>query len=127
MIRRWIARLVTVEEGEWRVTLLAFAFFFCLLASYFILRSIRDAVGVAAGTANLPWLFTGTLIATLLVNPAFAAVVSRFPVRRFIPIVYRVFGALLVAFSAAVYFNTDYRFIFSICISQRVSFYFAVF
>jgi AAA family ATP:ADP antiporter len=100
-----MAKLVTVEEGEWRVTLLAFAFFFCLLASYFILRSIRDAVGVAAGTANLPWLFTGTLIATLLVNPAFAAVVSRLPVRRFIPIVYRVFGALLVAFSAAVYFT----------------------
>ena len=105
MIRRWMARLVTVEEGEWRTTLLAFGFFFCLLASYFILRSIRDAVGVAAGTANLPWLFTGTLIATLLVNPAFAAVVSRLPVRRFIPIVYRVFGALLVGFAAAVYFT----------------------
>ncbi|MEQ1690219.1 MAG: Npt1/Npt2 family nucleotide transporter [Gemmatimonas sp.] len=105
MIRRLISRVVIVEEGEWRATLLAFAFFFFLLASYLILRSIRDAVGVAAGTANLPWLFSGTLIATLLVNPAFAAVVSRLPVRQFIPIVYRMFGALLVVFAATVYFT----------------------
>ncbi len=98
-----MARLVTVEEGEWRATLLAFAFFFFLLASYFILRSIRDAIGVAAGTSTLPWLFTGTLIATLLCNPLYAAIVSRLPVRRFIPIVYRIFAVLLVGFSIAVY------------------------
>lgn len=100
-----MAKLVTVEEGEWRATLLAFAFFFCLLASYFVLRSIRDAVGVAAGTANLPWLFTGTLIATLLANPVYAAVVSRLPVRRFIPIVYRVFAAMLIMFAALVHYS----------------------
>lgn len=102
MIRRYVAKLVTVEEGEWRATLLAFAFFFFLLASYFVLRSIRDAVGVAAGTANLPWLFTGTLVATLLANPLYATLVSKLPVRRFIPIVYRIFALLLVVFSATL-------------------------
>lgn len=106
MIRRWVSRLVTVEEGEWRTTLLAFTFFFFLLASYFILRSIRDAVGVAAGTARLPWLFTGTLVATLLVNPAFGTLVSRLPVRRFIPIVYRIFALMLILFAAAVQWST---------------------
>jgi len=105
VIKRYMAKLVTVEEGEWRATLLAFAFFFCLLASYFVLRSIRDAVGVAAGTANLPWLFTGTLVATLLANPVYAAVVSRLPVRRFIPIVYRVFAAMLITFAALVHYS----------------------
>lgn len=102
MIRRTVARLVTVEEGEWRATLLAFVFFFFVLASYFILRSIRDAVGVAAGTAQLPWLFTGTLIATLVANPLLGAIVSRLPVRRFIPIVYRVFAVLLFGFAVAL-------------------------
>lgn len=94
--------MVTVEEGEWRATLLAFVFFFFVLASYFILRSIRDAVGVAAGTGKLPWLFTGTLLATLAVNPLFGTIVSRLPVRRFIPIVYRIFGVLLLGFAAAL-------------------------
>ncbi|MEY4855802.1 MAG: hypothetical protein RLZZ97_632, partial [Gemmatimonadota bacterium] len=97
-----MAKLVTVEEGEWRATLFAFSFFFFLLASYFILRSIRDAIGVAAGTAQLPWLFMGTLVATLLANPLYATIVSRLPVRRFIPIVYRVFSALLLIFAFAV-------------------------
>ena len=104
-----LGRLVTIEPGEMRATLYSFVFFFFLLASYFILRSIRDAVGVAAGTAKLPWLFTGTLAATLVVNPIFATVVSRLPVRRFIPIVYRVFGALLIGFAIAVHLSTPAR------------------
>jgi len=102
VIRRLVARLVTVEEGEWRATLLAFTFFFFLLASYFILRSIRDALGVAAGVGTLPYLFTGTLLSTLTLQPISATLVSRIPVRRFIPIVYRAFGACLVSFAAAL-------------------------
>jgi len=113
-LKRLIARLVTVEEGEWRATLLAFVFFFFVLASYFILRSIRDAVGVAAGTAKLPWLFTGTLIATLAVNPLFGRIVSKLPVRRFIPIVYRIFAVLLLGFAAALtWFSPQYDWLLS--------------
>jgi AAA family ATP:ADP antiporter len=95
-----LGKLGTIEPGEMRATLLACLYFFFLLASYFILRSVRDAVGVAAGVRNLPWLFTGTLIATLLLNPVFSRVVSTLPVRRFIPIVYRTFGVLLLGFMA---------------------------
>ncbi len=102
MIKRSLSKLVTVEEGEWRATLLAFTFFFFLLASYFILRSIRDALGVQAGVGTLPYLFTGTLLSTLALQPISAALVARIPVRRFIPIVYRAFGACLLFFSAAL-------------------------
>jgi AAA family ATP:ADP antiporter len=101
-LRRAVERLVTVKEGEWVATLLAAMFFFFLLASYFILRSIRDALGVAAGVGQLPWLFTGTLIATLVVQPLSASLVARVPVRKFIPVVYRFFGVCLLAFGAAV-------------------------
>lgn len=102
MIGRYVRRLVTVEEGEWRATLLAFTFFFFLLASYFILRSIRDTLGVQAGVGKLPYLFTGTLLATLALQPLSASLVARIPVRRFIPIVYRCFGACLLFFIAAL-------------------------
>ncbi len=97
-----IGRLVTIEPGETRAALLAFLYFFFLLASYFILRSIRDALGVQAGVSNLPWLFSGTLVATLVLQPFFSNLVSRVPVRRFIPIVYRLFAACLVLFAAAL-------------------------
>jgi ATP:ADP antiporter, AAA family len=98
----FLARLGTIEPGEARPTLLAAAYFFFALASYFILRAVRDAAGVAAGTSQLPWLFTGTLITTLLMNPVYSTIVARLPVRRFIPIVYRVFIVALLAFAATI-------------------------
>ncbi len=91
-----------MEPGEERATLLAATYFFFALASYFILRAVRDAVGVAAGTGQLPWLFTGTLVTTLVMNPVYASVVARLPVRRFIPVVYRVFIVLLLSFAAVI-------------------------
>lgn len=101
-LRRLMSRLGTVEAGEERATLLAATYFFFALASYFILRAVRDAAGVAAGTDKLPWLFTGTLITTLLMNPVYSAIVAKLPVRRFIPIVYRVFIALLLIFAGII-------------------------
>ncbi len=97
-----LGRLVTIEPEEMRATFLAFLYFFFLLAGYFILRSIRDALGVQAGVSNLPWLFSGTLISTLALQPLFSGLVTRVPVRRFIPIVYRCFAACLIAFAAAL-------------------------
>ena len=99
---RLLARVVSIEPGEMRATMLACVYFFFLLASYFILRSIRDAVGVQAGVKQLPYLFTATFFATLLLNPLFARIVSKLPVRKFIPIVYRVFGACALLFAIAL-------------------------
>ena len=36
-------------------------------------------MGVPSGVENLPWLFTGTLLAMLLVNPPYAALVAKLP------------------------------------------------
>ena len=83
-----------------RALLWSFAYFFCLLASYYILRPIRDAAGLAGGVKNLPWLFTGTMLVMLLVNPPFAALVSNLPRRRFIPLTYRFFAVNLLIFFA---------------------------
>lgn len=102
VVQRLLNRLGTIEPGEERATLLAATYFFFALASYFILRAVRDAVGVAAGTGQLPWLFTGTLLTTLAMNPVYSSVVARLPVRRFIPIVYRVFIAALLIFAAVL-------------------------
>lgn len=55
-------------------------------------------MAVAQGVENVPWLFTGTLVATLLLHPVFAAAVSRWTRRRFVTITYRFFMASLVAF-----------------------------
>ena len=74
-------------------------YIFSVLSSYYILRPIRDEMGVAGGVENLQWLFTGTLIGMILVNPAFAALVARLPRVRFISISYRFFFANLLLFA----------------------------
>ncbi|MFN0179539.1 MAG: NTP/NDP exchange transporter [Gemmatimonadales bacterium] len=92
------ARLINAKAGEVGPALWAAGYFFCILASYFILRPIRDEAGVAGGIRNLPWLFTGTLIAMLVVNPPFAALVARMSRRGFVSTAYRFFLVNLVIF-----------------------------
>jgi ATP:ADP antiporter, AAA family len=98
---RLLRRVVDVEPGEVRAMLLACLYFFCIFTSYFILRPIRDEMAVASGARSLPWLFAGTLTGMAIVNPLYAALVVRFPVKRFITITYQFFALNLVLFYLA--------------------------
>ena len=92
------ARAIHAEPGELKAVLLSFAYFFFLLSSYYILRPLRDEMGVAGGVQKLPWLFTGTFIAMLVAVPAFSALAARVPRHRFIPLSYRFFSANILLF-----------------------------
>jgi AAA family ATP:ADP antiporter len=61
---------------------------------------------VAGGVENLPWLFTGTLLGMLAVNPPFAALVASLPRMRFIALTYRFFIANLLIFALLLYAAT---------------------
>jgi AAA family ATP:ADP antiporter len=89
---------VEARPEEIRALLWSFCYFFFLLASYFILRPLRDEMGAAAGRDILQWLFTATFFAMLLASPIFAAAIARLPRRRFIPLVYRFFILNLAVF-----------------------------
>lgn len=92
--------LVAVRPGEWPIVLFSAGYFFFLLSCYFMLRPIREMLGISRSLDDLPWLMTATMVVMLLVNPAFALVVSKMPRRRFIPLVNRFFMANLLAFAA---------------------------
>ena len=98
VLHRWLARVVAVRPGEVRALAWSFAYFFCLLAGYYVLRPLRDEMGIAGGVRNLPWLFTATFVVMLAVVPVFGAVVARLPRRRFIPLVYHFFVANIAIF-----------------------------
>jgi len=87
-----------VRPEEVRALLWSFAYFFCLLAGYYILRPLRDEMGVAGGVRNLQWLFTATFLTMLAAVPVYGALVARLPRRRFIPLVYHFFVANLALF-----------------------------
>jgi AAA family ATP:ADP antiporter len=101
---RLLRRLVLLDEGETQALLWSTLYFFLLLFGFYLLRPVREAIGIARGADKLPWLMTGTLIAMALANPAFATLVSRLPRRRFIPLVYRFFALNMLAFFLAFRF-----------------------
>jgi AAA family ATP:ADP antiporter len=96
--RRWLARMVAVRPAEEKALLWSFAYFFCLLAGYYVLRPLRDEMGIAGGVRNLQWLFSATFVVMLAAVPVFGALVARLPRRRFIPLVYHFFVANIAIF-----------------------------
>lgn len=90
--------LVDVRGPELSSMLLSFVYFFFVMSAWFVLRPIRDEIAAASGVRNLPWLFLGTLGATLLFNPLYGALVVRFRVRTFIAATYHLFVANLFVF-----------------------------
>ncbi len=91
-------RIVDVRNGETRALLWSFAYFFCLLCSYYILRPVRDEMGIQGGVRNLQWVFTGTFVAMLVAVPIFGAAAARFPRQKLLPIVYYFFIINLLIF-----------------------------
>src|SRR5215469_7914225 len=71
-----LRRLVDFWPGEGRLVAWAFVYLFAVFSSYYVIRPIRDEIGLAGGLSNLSWLFTGTLVAMMAVNPAFALLFS---------------------------------------------------
>jgi len=95
---RRLAHLMPATPGERRAALWSFAYFFMLLAGYYVLRPLRDQMGIAGGLRALPWTFTATFVTLLAAQPLYGALVARLPRARFIPIVYHFFAANLVLF-----------------------------
>jgi len=76
----------------------SFAYFFVLLAGYYVLRPLRDEMAIAGGVRNLPWMFTATFATLLAAQPLYGALVARLPRAWFIPVVYHFFAANLGLF-----------------------------
>jgi ATP:ADP antiporter, AAA family len=94
----FLRRLVDVRDREAYGLIGSFIYFFFLLCSYYVMRPLREEMGVAGGVNRLPWLFTGTFVATLAVVPLWGALVASMPRRRLVPIAYRFFAFMMVVF-----------------------------
>ena len=97
-IRSVLLKTVQVEPGEGQALLWSFSYFFALLCSYYIIRPMRDEMGILGGVENLQWLFTGTLLAMTVAIPLFGWISSSFPRRQFLPYVYSFFIIMLLLF-----------------------------
>ncbi|ODB92626.1 MFS transporter [Candidatus Thiodiazotropha endoloripes] len=106
-----LQHLASVHSGEGRAVFWSFLYFFSLLSSYYVLRPIRDEMGIVAGVDQLQWLFTGTFVAMLLVVPLFGFITSRLQRKQFLPFVYLFFIFNLILFYLA--FESEYSLIYT--------------
>ncbi|HWL09720.1 MAG TPA: MFS transporter [Planctomicrobium sp.] len=95
-----LQRFLNIRRDEVVPLLVSGFFFFCLLTALMVLRPARDALGMTRGMDDIRWLFVGTAVVTLAVNPIFGWLVSRFRRISFITVTYAFFTLSLVGFYA---------------------------
>jgi len=94
-------RLVYVRPGEGAALVAAFVYNFLLFTAYYILRPLRDSMGVTGGVETLPDLFGFTLLGMLLAVPLFGWISGRFRRAVFLPWTYGFFIVQLALFWVA--------------------------
>src|SRR5690606_26508241 len=100
LLQRCLPRAFDVEDDEAGALVDGFVMFFLLFAGYFMLRPVRETMGIAGGVRNLQWLFTGTFVATLAAMPLFGWIAGRVRRRDILYWVYGFFVLNLAAFAA---------------------------
>lgn len=93
-----IADQHTIHPHEWPALLLSLLYFFCVLAAYYMIRPVREQLAAFVGSTQLPIFYGATFVAMLVLAPIFGALVSRYPRRIVVPLIYLFFIACLFAF-----------------------------
>ena len=95
-----LQQAMNLRREEVVPVLLAALFFFFILSALMLLRPARDALGMARGIEAIRWLFIGTALVTLAVNPVFGWLVARLRRLHFISATYAFFALGLCGFWA---------------------------
>lgn len=95
---RLLCRLTGLEEDDAPQAGFAFCFFFCILASYYIVQPLRDELGLLVGKEYTPNLFMGSLLVMAAANPIFAYFLNRSGRLRMMKAIYRFFALNLIFF-----------------------------
>ena len=93
-----LQRFIQVRRGEGAAVVASALSFFFILTALMVIRPAREALGMQRGIEAVRWLFIGTAVVTLAVNPVFALMVSRYRRIVFITATYVFFALSLLGF-----------------------------
>ena len=93
-----LQRFIQVRRGEGAAVVASSLSFFFILTALMVIRPAREALGMRRGIEAVRWLFIGTAVVTLAVNPLFALLVSRYRRIVFITATYVFFALSLIGF-----------------------------
>lgn len=101
---QYLSKIFHVHREERGPVLISALFFFFVMTALMMLRPAREALGVQRGIDDVRWLFIGTAVVTLAVNPLFSGLVSKFKRLHFISATYGFFALSLLVFWAVLVF-----------------------
>lgn len=97
-ISRIVRAATKVEPNELRATILSFVFVFTLMAAYFILKPVRDAMASDWSRIETSWLWTQTFFFSVIAVSVYGGVISRIRFDRVVPSVYGFFAVSFTIF-----------------------------
>ncbi len=96
--KTFIQKLLSVKPHETKATLASFCFVFILMASYFILRPVRDALASDWSDQEVSFLWNINFFVSTFIVALYGYAISKFKFRNIVPIVYSFFAATFVIF-----------------------------
>lgn len=96
-------RIVDARPDELTALLWAFAQVLLLLASMYVVRPLRDELGIRSGVEDMQWLFTGTFFGVAVVVPIYGWAAGKLGRRALVPLVQLGLAVSLVACFAAAH------------------------
>src|SRR5262245_7105073 len=93
-----LLRFLKAERHELPALGWSFAYFFLLLAAYYLLRPVRDSLAIETGTERLRMLFAVTFGVMLVLVPVFGWLSARYSRKALLPVVYAFFSINLIFF-----------------------------
>ena len=97
-MKDYIHEFLLLKAEERKLFLCSSLYYFCLLTAYFLLKPLRDEMGILGGVENLPWMFTATFGAMCLTVPVFGLMVKNWARKKLLTIIYCFFGLNLLIF-----------------------------
>lgn len=95
---QWLLRTLDLREDERRPFVFGFLSFFLIFVAWYMVRPVREAMGIARGADELPWLMLATVVVSFLVNPLFSKLTTARTRTQLARWVYRFLGLNLLAF-----------------------------
>lgn len=130
LLKSIIRRAANIEPHELKATLLSFSFIFILMAAYYILRPVRDAMASDWSDAEVSMLWTLNFFISAVVVALYGYIVSRVKFKHLVPGIYTFFAASFILFYLAASMSPDRTFVdksFYVWVSVFSMFHISVF
>lgn len=98
LIQRLLNIASDIKPHEVRATLSSFLLVFLLMAAYYILRPVRDAMASDWSDAEVSWLWTLTFFFSAIAVSLYGDLITRIRFRNLVPSVYAFFATSFVLF-----------------------------